>query len=37
MIAADFDNDGNDELFFNNLGEPNRLFRVLPTSDERGA
>jgi hypothetical protein len=28
VIAADFDNDGTDELFFNNLGEPNRLFRV---------
>ena len=26
VIAADFDNDGNPELFFNNLGEPNRLF-----------
>jgi hypothetical protein len=30
VIAADFDNDGNDELFFNNLGEPNRVFRVVP-------
>ena len=29
MIAADFDNDGRDEIFFNNLGEPNRLFRML--------
>jgi hypothetical protein len=28
VIAADFDNDGTDELFFNNLGEPNRVFRV---------
>jgi hypothetical protein len=28
VIAADFDNDGHDELFFNNIGEPNRLFRV---------
>ncbi len=28
VIAADFDNDGNDELFFNNLGEPNRLYRA---------
>ena len=26
VIAADFDNDGYEELFFNNLGEPNRLF-----------
>lgn len=29
VIAADFDNDGNDEIFFNNHGEPNRVFRVL--------
>ena len=28
LIAADFDNDGSDELFFNNHGEPNRLFSV---------
>jgi hypothetical protein len=28
VIAADFDNDGFEELFFNNLGEPNRLFRA---------
>ena len=28
VVAADFDNDGHDELFFNNLGEPNRLFRI---------
>jgi hypothetical protein len=28
LIAADFDNDGNDELFFNNSGESNRLFRI---------
>lgn len=27
-IAADFDNDGVEELFFNNLGEPNRLFTL---------
>ncbi len=26
VIAADFDNDGYQELFFNNLGQPNRLF-----------
>lgn len=26
VIAADFDNDGFQELFFNNIGEPNRLF-----------
>ncbi len=28
LIAADFDNDGNDELFLNHMGEPNRLFRA---------
>ncbi len=26
VIAADFDNDGELEVFFNNIGEPNRLF-----------
>lgn len=26
VIAADFDNDGYEEIFINNLGEPNRLF-----------
>lgn len=36
LIAADFDNDGNDELFFNNLGEPNRVFRVgVPANPDR--
>ncbi|MBA4067476.1 MAG: CRTAC1 family protein [Isosphaera sp.] len=30
VVAADFDNDGHDELFFLNVGEPNRLFRVSP-------
>jgi hypothetical protein len=28
LVAADFDNDGNDELFFNNSSESNRLFRI---------
>ncbi len=28
VVAADFDNDGFEELFFNALGEPNRLFRA---------
>jgi hypothetical protein len=28
LIAADFDNDGRVELFFHNIGEPNRLFRL---------
>jgi len=27
VITADFDNDGFVEIFFNNIGEPNRLFR----------
>ena len=26
VIAADFDNDGLEEIFFNNIGQPNRLF-----------
>ena len=26
IIAADFDNDGREEIFFNNIGQPNRLF-----------
>jgi hypothetical protein len=36
VIAADFDNDGADELFFNNLGEPNRIFRVEPVCAATG-
>jgi ASPIC and UnbV/FG-GAP-like repeat len=36
VIAADFDNDGHDELFFNNLGEPNRLFRVVTRAASGG-
>ena len=28
VISADFDNDGYDEIFFNNIGEPNKLFRI---------
>ena len=35
MIAADFDNDGHDELFFNNVGEANRLFRVQASQEAR--
>ncbi len=27
VVAADFDNDGYEELFFNNMGEANRLFK----------
>ncbi|MEM1349936.1 MAG: CRTAC1 family protein [Myxococcota bacterium] len=30
VLAADFDNDGYVELFFNNIGEANRLFRRDP-------
>jgi hypothetical protein len=26
VIVADFDNDGREEVFFNNIGQPNRLF-----------
>jgi hypothetical protein len=26
VVAADFDNDGNDEIFFNNMMQPNRVF-----------
>ena len=29
VISADFDNDGYDEIFLNNIGQPNRLFRIL--------
>ena len=28
IISADFDNDGYDEVFMNNIGEPNKLFRI---------
>lgn len=28
VIVADFDNDGFEEILFNNIGEPNRLFAV---------
>eukprot|EP00850_Spirogloea_muscicola_P009553 SM000054S18039 [mRNA] locus=s54:71270:73846:- [translate_table: standard] len=33
LVAADFDNDGREELFFNNIGEPNRLFCQGQASD----
>ncbi len=29
VISADFDNDGYDEIFLNNIGQPNKLFRIL--------
>lgn len=32
VVAADFDNDGYEELFFHLHGEPNRLFRRSPTT-----
>tara|TARA_B100000212_G_scaffold122283_1_gene91646 strand:+ start:266 stop:1681 length:1416 start_codon:yes stop_codon:yes gene_type:complete len=33
VIAADFDNDGYDEIFMNNIGEPNKLFRILDNGE----
>lgn len=35
IIVADFDNDGYDELFLHNHGEPNRLFRFSPDDSSR--
>jgi len=29
VISADLDNDGYDEIFMNNIGEPNKLFKIL--------
>ena len=29
IISADFDNDGYDEVFLNNIGEPNRLYKIM--------
>ena len=29
VISADFDNDGFDEIFMNNIGQPNKLFKIL--------
>lgn len=29
VIAADFDNSGTQEIFFNNIGQPNRLFKLV--------
>ena len=29
VISADFDNDGYDEIFMNNIGQPNKLFKIL--------
>ena len=29
IISADFDNDGYDEIFVNNIGQPNRLYKIL--------
>jgi hypothetical protein len=33
VIAADFDNDGYEEIFFNNIGQPNRLFALRERDD----
>ena len=33
VISADFDNDGYDEIFMNNIGEPNKLFKVLESGE----
>ena len=32
VISADFDNDGFDEIFMNNIGQPNKLFKILDLS-----
>ncbi|MBX9583161.1 MAG: CRTAC1 family protein, partial [Gemmataceae bacterium] len=37
VAAADFDNDGHDELVFVNHGEPNRLFRVSASGERTQA
>ena len=41
VIAADFDNDGVVEVFFNNIAyhgsAPNRMFKIRPTSDSNVA
>ena len=29
IISADFDNDGYDEIFINNIGQPNRLYKIM--------
>jgi len=34
VIVADFDNDGYEEIFWNNIPGENRLFRKLPTDDD---
>jgi hypothetical protein len=36
VIAADFDNDGWEELFFNNIDEPNRVFGRPPGTADAG-
>ena len=33
VISADFDNDGYDEVFMNNIGEPNKLFKILDNGE----
>merc|ERR1719461_1864176 len=34
VIVADFDNDGYEEIFWNNISGENRLFRKLPTDND---
>ena len=34
VIVADFDNDGYEEIFWNNIPGENRLFRKLPTDGD---
>lgn len=33
VIVADFDNDGNEEIFINNFGQRNRMFRYLDNNE----
>ncbi len=33
VISADFDNDGYDEVFMNNIGEPNKLFKIFDNGE----
>ena len=35
VISADFDNDGYDEIFLNNIGQPNKLFVFLVKETRR--
>ncbi len=33
VISADFDNDGYDEVFLNNIGQPNRLYKIIENGE----